>query len=516
MRIDPGSPLPWRIALLLLCGVLLAPLLLTDVPPLLDYPNHLARMVLLAWPHDPTLSRLAVPHWGIIPDLAIDLVMPPLLHILPVYLAGRLVLGGIILLPVLGSVAYSRAACGERSWWALGVGLVGYNEAVLLGFVNFIAAVGVALFVAAAWLHWRETHPWRAGMLAATGALAVFFCHLMGLPLLALLLVSYEVTQVSRRSGWHNAAARLLLLSAIFLPVVVLYALSPLSDQGGPVAFGSLWYKAWQAFAPVVNYRFGLDLVTACGIVAFLLACALSGRLRVAPAARLALPVLALLFVICPGNAKGAQNIDLRFSIMLALLLFAAVQPRALPRRVCQAATTAAIMLFALRMTVLAAAWHGSAADIADLRRVIADVPPDSTVLAASVAPSEAPRYWQNAPTWRRLSNGTRIDPHMAALLLIEHHAFWPFLFDNPSQQPIAQQPRYRSLATQTGSMPDVGAFARASGVNLCGFDFVLLLDAGGAADPAGIAGGRLIFLKGEDFAALYRVARQPRRCGGT
>ena len=49
----------WWQALAGLCAVLLAPLLVVDVPPLLDYPNHLARVFVLAsLPHDPVLAPL--------------------------------------------------------------------------------------------------------------------------------------------------------------------------------------------------------------------------------------------------------------------------------------------------------------------------------------------------------------------------------------------------------------------------------------------------------------------------
>ena len=74
--------------------VLLAPLLITDVPPLLDYPNHLARFALLAAARgDPVLGPIFTPHWAIIPNLAADVIVPPLLYLMPVHVAGRCLLG---------------------------------------------------------------------------------------------------------------------------------------------------------------------------------------------------------------------------------------------------------------------------------------------------------------------------------------------------------------------------------------------------------------------------------------
>src|SRR6516165_10271316 len=100
----------WCTTLVALSTALLAPLLIADVPPILDYPNHLARLVLLAAdPNDLVLGRIFTPHWAVIPDLAIDLIGPTLLHVLPVHVIGRLLLAGALLLNLAGVLALHRA-----------------------------------------------------------------------------------------------------------------------------------------------------------------------------------------------------------------------------------------------------------------------------------------------------------------------------------------------------------------------------------------------------------------------
>ena len=48
----------WWVGLALMLGCLLIPLILTEVPPLTDYPNHLARCYLLAFgSSDPALRH---------------------------------------------------------------------------------------------------------------------------------------------------------------------------------------------------------------------------------------------------------------------------------------------------------------------------------------------------------------------------------------------------------------------------------------------------------------------------
>jgi hypothetical protein len=121
-------------------------------------------VVLTAGTSDPILSRMYAAHWAVIPNLGTDLVLPPLLQLLPVHLAGRIVVGISILLPVAGTIAYSRAMFGAYSPWPLASGLVAHNAPLLLGFLNFVAAIGIALLLAAGWIAWRDAilpAPWR-------------------------------------------------------------------------------------------------------------------------------------------------------------------------------------------------------------------------------------------------------------------------------------------------------------------------------------------------------------------
>src|SRR5262249_41386123 len=81
----------WLIAAALLL-VLVAPFVLVDVPPVLDYPNHLARYFVLAHPDDPGLSQMYAPNWRILPNLGMDLIGVALLHVTEVHIGGRIVL----------------------------------------------------------------------------------------------------------------------------------------------------------------------------------------------------------------------------------------------------------------------------------------------------------------------------------------------------------------------------------------------------------------------------------------
>jgi hypothetical protein len=123
-----------RIALLAVCTTLIVPLFVTTVPPLLDYPNHLARIaVLAAGGHDADLAQLYTIDWHIAPNLGMDIVVPLLAQIMPLTLTGKIFLALALILPLLGTVALHDAIFEKRSLWPLASAIVVYNAAFLAG-----------------------------------------------------------------------------------------------------------------------------------------------------------------------------------------------------------------------------------------------------------------------------------------------------------------------------------------------------------------------------------------------
>jgi hypothetical protein len=271
--------------------------------------------------------------------------------------------------------------------------------------------------------------------------------------------------------------------------------------MAGEPEFLSPAAKLAQILVPFQGYVLSLDLATAACLAIVLLV----SRVRTTQVSGLTLGLLAMLFLASPFEFQGVANLDTRFVVMIGFMVFGGLRV-ALPR----AAALLLVAAFGVRMAVLATVWTVHGQDLAQLRAAIAPVPAGSAVYVAAVSQSEAPDYWAHGTPGRLLSNGLRLDTHMPALLVIEHRAWWPFLFDNESQQPVRTRQPYRDLATTVGGLPDAGMLPTA---DLCGFDYVLLMEAGGVADLDRLAAGRLTLLTQTDFAALFRV--DPARCKG-
>jgi hypothetical protein len=133
----------YAVVLILLC----LPIFSVLVPPLVDYPNHLARMhILSAYADSVALQANYVVSWKLEPYLAMDLIVPQLAHFMSIYTAGRVFLCACLFLFVLGTAAVNAALFRRLSLWPAGSALFAYNLMFSLGFVNYLFGVGVGLF----------------------------------------------------------------------------------------------------------------------------------------------------------------------------------------------------------------------------------------------------------------------------------------------------------------------------------------------------------------------------------
>nr|WP_294529207.1 hypothetical protein [uncultured Rhodopila sp.] len=530
----PPGALVWWGAMLAAAIVLLAPLFAVDIPPLLDYPNHLARLFVLAsLPQDPLLSRMYMANWQIIPNLGIDILFTPLMHIMPVNTVGRVMLGFILLLNLAAVAAYHRAVFGSRSLWTAASALVGINGIFLLGFLNFELSQGLAILAAAAWIALHQERPVAAALFGVAAAMALFFCHLMGVLIFLLLIGSAEAALLWPRISKPGLVVAMLRPVAMLLPPVVatllLYAFSALSQHAGGTGWLGWKDKIVFSLMPfMLNYVFWLDVLTAAVVAGFLAGCLLTRHGRIAPKAVVAIAVLAVAYPFAPNLFKGTGFADIRIPAMIGFLVFAGIRPERFSRRAGILAVSAFAALLLVRMSLVAFVWHAHAADIADVRLAIAPVAPGETVAVISVPnddrpkpnsldTTEFPSHWR--AVGRRHIGLKDYDPHLASLLVTERRAFWPRLFTDPSQQPLLVRPEYRKFKDrQLPDYEEIVAMLQEKNAGLpegaskpfCGFDHVLLLDGGAIPDVETLAPDWLRLEVSTKIAGLYRVIGCP------
>ena len=170
------------------------PILTHPVPPLSDYPNHLARMHIIAvLDRDPDLSRFYELDWHIIPNLMMDLVVPWIDRVVDIYTAGQIFTILTFLLIMSGTTVLNRVLFGGWSAWPFIAFPLLYSGAFLLGLMNYLFGIGLALWGLAAWVHWRETWLPVRLVLATVMVGLLYVCHLFAVGLYAIGLLGFEI-----------------------------------------------------------------------------------------------------------------------------------------------------------------------------------------------------------------------------------------------------------------------------------------------------------------------------------
>lgn len=450
---QPSPPIPsqpdrlWLLCAGALVVALAIPFFLVDIPPVQDYPNHLARYFVLAHPEDPWLAKFYAPAWRILPNLGMDVLGMALLKLLPVHVGGRILLAVSLFMPVIGAVVFSRVMFGRYLYWPLASGLMAYSGIFHLGFMNFLLSLGVALIGAAIWLAMRRRgSALGAAVVGAIAASVIFFCHVFGVILFGVLLGALEIARLAalRRDGkpiTKPAAVTALLGLVVLAPVLGLYLASPLSDGQ---AFGE-WggrYKLAAFLTPFATYSKVVTMVTAIAVLIFLVLN--RSRLRMAPGIGIALLVLLLIFAAAPIAIGRGSFIDSRLGVMMALLLFAGMAPD-LPRRSALVFAGIFAALIAGRSAYIATVWADHRHDLADLRMAISQLPDGARVLSARGHLGYQTENVSHAG--RALPGFYRLDGHLAALMVIERRAFWPLLFADATQQPLVVRSPYAAIS---------------------------------------------------------------------
>jgi hypothetical protein len=365
-------------------ALVLAPFALVVAPPLQDMPNHLARIAILAANGaDVDLSRFYAIEWVAIPNLALDLVAPPLARLLGVDVAGKLFVAAALVLVVLGPFAIQRARRGSIGLAPMFGLVIAHNEILAIGLVNYQFGVGLALFGVAAWIA-LDRRPLVRALVGLGFAVATYFCHVMAAGLFGLGVAAIELGRLVERPESRSPrviAGRAWPTLLAFAALPLLFAMSPSAGLGR--GDGIMWTLLGKEIGLVIALRAyeGLaEWIVWIGLAAFVgLALARRAiRLDATTAILLALSILA--YVAAPRAIFDGWLVDQRLPHgMIAMLLgFARVEvPSA---RGARAVAGALLALVAVRAADVAMNWRAIDQTTRAFRAAIEPLPRGTTI----------------------------------------------------------------------------------------------------------------------------------------
>ena len=426
----------------LVLAIATLPLWFADVPPLNDYPFHIARIHILQHLDDtPFLGEVYERRSFLLPNMAMDLAVLGLSAVLPLEIAGRVFVGLTLALILGGTVWLHYALTRRLEPWPLVAAMFLHNWIFLFGFLNFLFGVGIMLWALGAWLMIARRSIALRLAVGVPFALLLFWSHMVALAIYGIALGAIELQRalsVQARARKLRALTDLVIAGIPFLPPAILFLTSATSRAaGGEIFYQPQWW--WKPFAFARNFMSGnlyVDIATAI-IGGFLLIMLLRwARVRLQPEMRLSTALMIVTFIVTPFALFSAQHVDIRIPMVLWFLVIASLQVNFAYNRHAAILATVALLLLTGRMVAISADWWRFDRQYAEFTQAFSEIPPGSTLAVATAAgESSSLREW--IAHWRPQVT------HVSALAVLNKPVFVTSIWAHPSQQPIVVKPAY-------------------------------------------------------------------------
>jgi hypothetical protein len=426
----------------LLAAASLLPVLLTPIPAMVDYPNHLARMYILSQNGTPDANPYYEVAWALYPNLAMDLLVPQMARLISVENATRLFLLLSQVLIVGGALMLERVVKGR-------VHLAGFAALMFLyclpftwGFVNFEFGLGVALCGIAVCLMFAE-RVWPLRLVVnAVFVAALFTAHFFALGVYGATLGFYELWRAyDRKVPYREAIWRLVVLA---IPAIALFGFMQLT-AGSIGGEGTKWFFEFKPLWPfrIMNgYNLTVSAASALALMAALFVAARRGVLKLEPVGIWLAIGFALLYLAIPSNLLNTAFADLRVIPAAALILSAFCSLSLPSRRWTMAALTAVSAITLANLAIVCLVWLPYRADYAAIIASFHKIDRGSKVLVGGSGEGGDPPF-----------NDLTQYPMFYAPTLAAHYAnaFVPNLFTAVGKQPVQARTAVQRLAIPEG-----------------------------------------------------------------
>ena len=440
-----------------LAAIASIPILLYPWPPLSDYINHLARMHVIATiGSDRDLAQFYQIEWQVIPNLMMDLIVPILQRVMNVYLAGQVYTIMSFVLILSGTLALNRQLYRHWSVLPLIAFPLLYNNVFLVGTMNYLFGIGLALWALASWIALRERALALRLAVSTLFVLALFFCHLFAVGVYGLGLLAFELQRLlalRRREplpldrpmqrgvpAWADFVAS----GLPFLPVIPLLLMSP--------TWTLRWDFTWELNGKLKGLLFVIEvyshsatffLATIVAIAAFF---AVRYRaLRFHPFGWMLLAVGSVTYLALPRVLFDTYMADQRLPIALAFMIIACAHLDLRDEFVRRGFATVLVLLLAVRAFEVQGVWRDLSRGTASFRESVRQIERGSKVLVAYADPDNG----DNArDLWLT---------HAACLAIIERSALVTTAFTVLGKQVMHVRRDYRDrVDTEDGTPPSI------------------------------------------------------------
>lgn len=340
-------------AILVVCLIAIAPLLVVGIAPLTDLYGHLGRFaVQTELAQRPGLQPYFTYEWKLIGNLGGDILVEILHPLLGLEASVRATVMITQALGALGLVLVSREIHGRVTPFALAAIPMIYGFPFNYGFINYALSMALALLAYAAWLRIRKRGNERAAALwlGVAGA-AIWVAHTYGWAFLGLLAGSTMLAEVWA-ARTHPVRAVLRILAACWplllpvLPMVIWRA-----ESSGAAMSGWAWqFKLNWALSPLRTYWRDFDIGSVAAVLMLLGWALFSRTVRYERGTGIAALLCFAFFLILPFRVFGSAFADMRLLPYAFAVALVAIAPVRETSKALLVAGVLALAFFGVRM----------------------------------------------------------------------------------------------------------------------------------------------------------------------
>jgi hypothetical protein len=475
------------------------PIILAEFPPLLDYPNHIARLdILLRSPHDEFYQTYYEFDTFLIPNIGFEILSYPIAMAFGADLGGRIVLCLLVLLFTSSVLLLNYAIYKEFLFFPLSIFIFVYNKAFLFGFMSYLTGLSFGIFLLAGWILTERygNNPLRIGAFVVL-ALLVYFSHLHAFLSVCIFIGLYEITRFVQMASNGTGQLRDLVIRSIpfLIPLIVFVASSTLENQGAAFAWGSLQEKVRSGVSAVFrSYNLAFDLFLAASFTGLYLFSLYRRHLKIDFRISIILAFSCIVFLLMPSVALSSSGADWRFALFI--LCIAVGGARLADERSVFSKSFLAFLaaVFVIRMVLVQMYWAEGNAAHAGVAEVIDKLPAGARVTPVHMNSKDRPTTYHPMLV------------HAPAMAVTRRSAYVSTIFAGKGVQVINVRKEadadYVYAASLHIRMPGkVNAYL--AGLDLTRFDYILVTHPDLLQDDD-MAGFELLYANG--YANLYRI----------
>ena len=417
----------------LLCALSLVPFLWFSEPPITDFANHAARLLIACNASDPAFAAMYHYRFGIIPNLAIDAINLPLCGLFGPSMVLRLVTAASLATIYVSGWVIQRRLFGRPNAFLFLAPAIAFNIVTLMGYINYLAGVAIVCAMVA-FAVGRERSFRSLLLLCNLGGLALFFCHIFAL---AFGMMVFFGLMLGRErftiAGVVRAGFRTLALFA--LPIVMM-GFVPSSEHGFRVGYGD----KLRALPPLIMSKtFSMRLPGIALLVAIYLGIR-NKAVRLHPALRAPIAIVGLFVLFGPNQIQEGFDVDVRILVALAYLGFMALEPTRFERRASAVLAMVSAFFIATQLWAAVTIWQPFSRQVDEFRSASVVLPPTTRVLSVV---DLGPKFiaWPTAYI------------HLTSYATADRHIFNPLDFTGVGMQPLFPTAAYAAIDPGVGAL---------------------------------------------------------------